>query len=76
MKIQKADAADQYSMIWLPGRDELFYITPRDLAALSGARRPRGVWVQQLMSFSPATGTRTAITSGVTNNMDAALCSQ
>jgi len=76
MKLQKVASAEQYSMIWLPGRDELLYTTPRDLASLPGARRERGVWVQQLMRFTPATGTSQAITSGVTNNLDAALCRQ
>ena len=76
MKLQKAASAEQYSMIWLPGREDLLYTTPRDMASLPGARKVRHVWVQQLMLFNPKTGTRTAITSGVTNNVDAVLCSQ
>lgn len=76
MKLQKVASAEQYSMIWLPGRDELFYITPVDMAALPGAPRKRSVWVQQLMLFDPATGANKAITSGITNNLDASLCSQ
>ncbi len=76
MKLQKAASAVQNSMIWLPGREELLYTTPKAMALLPGARRARHVWVQQLMLFNPATGTNQAITSGVTNNMDVALCRQ
>ena len=76
MKLQKAASAEQYSMIWLPGRDELFYTTPTDMASLPGARTERRVWTQQLMLFNPATGTAKAITSGATRNMDASLCRQ
>jgi len=55
------------------GRDELLYTTPDDLAPLRGTRRERQVWVRQLIRFEPATGKSTAITSGVTNNLDASL---
>jgi hypothetical protein len=62
--------------LWLPGREQLLYTTPEDLAPLPGARRKRKVWVQQLILFDPATGKSTAITSGVTNNFDASWCSK
>jgi hypothetical protein len=76
VKLQKAASAEQYSMIWLPGRDDLLYTTSRDMASLAGARKARHVWVQQLMLFNPTTGKHTPITSGVTSNLDAALCGQ
>ena len=73
--IKLSKAASAYSALWLPGSDELLYTTPRDTVQLPGARRERTVWSQQLMLFDPASGKRTAITSGVTNNVDASLCS-
>jgi hypothetical protein len=50
------------------------YATPRHLEALPGGGRERDVWVQQLMLFDPAIGTSKAITSGVSNNVEASLC--
>ena len=76
MKLTKVASASQYDILWLPGREELLYTTPQDLAPVPGARRERQVWVQQLILFDPATGTSTAITSGVTNNFDASWCSR
>ena len=76
MQLKKVASASQYDILWLPGREELLYTTPIGLAALPGARRERNVWEQQLILFNPATGKSTAITSGVTNNMDASLCSR
>jgi hypothetical protein len=72
MKLSKVASASD--ILWLPGRDELLYITPEGLAPLPGAGRERNVWVQHLMLFDPATGKNTAITSGVTNDLDASLC--
>lgn len=60
--------------LWLPERDEIVYATPRDTAPLPGPGRERGVWVQHLMLFNPATDQITAITSGVSNNLDPAWC--
>jgi hypothetical protein len=74
MKLTKVASAAQYGILWLPGRDQLLYTTPVDLAPLPGARRQRNVWVRQLILFDPATGKGAAITSGVTNNLDASLC--
>lgn len=76
MKLQKVASAVQYSMMWLPGREDLVYITPTDMASLPGAGRARRVWVHQLMMFNPTTGAHQAITSGIANNVDAALCHQ
>jgi hypothetical protein len=59
---------------WLPGRDQIVYVTPQDLAPLPGGHRKRNVWVQQLMFFDPVKGTPTAITSGLTNNVDPSWC--
>ena len=67
MKLTKAASGN--AAAWLPDRDELFYTSPRDMASLAGARRPRGVWVEHLMVFNPASGKTTAITSGITNNL-------
>jgi len=72
MKLIKAGSGNFEA--WLPGRDEFFYTSPRDMAALGGARRPRGVWVEHLMVFDPASGKTTAITSGVTNNKQPRVC--
>ncbi len=76
MTLTKVGSARQDDILWAPGRDELLYVTPRDLAALPGAGHERNVWVQNLMLFDPASGKRTAITSGVTNNLDASVCSR
>jgi hypothetical protein len=74
MILSKAETADQSSALWLPRRDELLYVTPRDLTTLPGGRKGRGVWSQHLMLFDPGTGKSTAITSGVTNDIDPSLC--
>jgi WD40 repeat protein len=59
---------------WIPGRDDFIYTAPRELASLTGARRPRSVWVQHLMVYSAASGQVTAITSGITNNRQPSVC--
>ena len=59
--------------MWLPGRNEIIYSTPRELAALTPSSKHR-VWSTHLMVFDPATRRRTPITSGVTNNMQPAPC--
>jgi hypothetical protein len=66
--------ASAYSAFWLPGRDQIVYVTPQGLAPLPGGQRKHSVWVQQLMFFDPVKGTRAAITSGLTNNVDPAWC--
>jgi hypothetical protein len=76
MKLTKVATTFPNSVLWLPGRDELLYTTPEYLAPLPGASRERQVWVQQLIRFEPATVKSTAITSGLSNNVDAALCSK
>jgi hypothetical protein len=72
MKLTKAASGN--AAAWLPDRDELFYTSPRDMASLGGARRPRSVWVEHLMVFNPASGKTTAITNGVTNNLQPSVC--
>jgi hypothetical protein len=74
MKLIRVATAFPNGVLWLPGRDELLYTTPENLAPLPGARRERQVWVQQLIRFEPETGKSAAITSGVTDNFDASLC--
>jgi hypothetical protein len=54
---------------WLPSRDIFFYASPRDRASLGGVPPSRGAWMEHLMAFDPASGKSTAITSGVTNNV-------
>jgi len=66
--------ASAYIAFWLPGRDRIVYVTPQDLAPLPGAQRKHNVWVQQLMLFDPLKGASTAITSGLTNNVDPSWC--
>lgn len=72
MKLSKVASA--YIAFWLPGRDQIVYVTPQGLAPLPGRQRKHSVWVQQLMFFDPVKGTPTAITSGLTNNMDPSWC--
>jgi hypothetical protein len=66
--------ASAYTAFWLPGRDQIVYVTPLDLAPLPGTQRKHNVWVQQLMFFDPVKGTPTAITSGLSNNTDPSWC--
>jgi hypothetical protein len=66
--------ASAYTAFWLPGRNQIVYITPQDLAFLPGGPRKRNVWVQQLMFFDPVKGVPVAITSGLTNNVDPSWC--
>jgi hypothetical protein len=66
--------ASAYTAFWLPGRDQIVYVTPQDLSPLEGGHRKRNVWVQQLMFFDPVKGVPTAITSGLTNNVDPSWC--
>jgi hypothetical protein len=66
--------ASAYTAFWLPGRDQIIYVTPQDLAPLPGKQRKHNVWVQQLIFFDPAKGTPTAITSGLTSNVDPSWC--
>jgi hypothetical protein len=72
MKLGKAASGN--AAAWLPSRDRFFYTTPRDMASLPGARRPRGVWVEQLRLFDPESGRSTAITSGLSNNVQPIVC--
>jgi hypothetical protein len=72
MKLVKAASGN--AAAWLPSRDRFFYTTPRDMANLPGARRPRSVWVEQLMLFDPESGKSTAITSGLSNNVQPVVC--
>jgi hypothetical protein len=44
MKLREAATAFPYSMIWLPGREELLYVTPMQTAPLPGGRGDRNVW--------------------------------
>jgi hypothetical protein len=66
--------ASAYTAFWLPGRDQIVFVTPEGLAPLPGQQRKHNVWVQQLMFFDPAKGTPIAITSGLTNNVDPSWC--
>jgi hypothetical protein len=66
--------ASAYTAFWLPGRDQIVYVTPQDLVPLPGGQRKHNVWVQQLMFFDPVNGMPTAITSGPTNNVDSSWC--
>jgi hypothetical protein len=72
MQLIKAGSGN--SGTWLRARDVFFYTSPRDLIPLGGARQPRGVWVEHLMSFDPASKKTTAITSGITNNVQPSVC--
>ena len=66
--------ASAYYAFWLPGRDQIVYVTPQGLAPLPGQQRKHNVWVQQLMFFDPLNAVPIAITSGLTNNVDPSWC--
>ncbi len=72
--LKLSTVASAYTAFWLPGRDQIVYVTPAGLAPLSGQQRKHNVWVQQLMFFDPVKATPTAITSGLTNNVDPSWC--
>ena len=72
MKLTKAGSGNAEA--WLPARDVFFYTSPRELASLGGSRRPRGVRVEHLMTFDPASGKTTAVTSGITHNLQPSIC--
>ncbi len=72
MKVSIVASAEM--AFWLPGRDQIVYLTPQDVVPLLGGPRKRNVWVQQLMSFDPVKGVPTAITSGLANNVDPSWC--
>jgi hypothetical protein len=72
MKLSPVASAS--NAFWLPGRDQIVYVTPQHLAPLPGGQGKHNVWVQQLMSFDPAKGPPTAITSDLSNNVDASWC--
>jgi hypothetical protein len=61
--------------MWLPGRDEIVYSTPRDLVSLTHSSKHQ-VWSSHLMVFDPAAHRRTPVTSGVTNNIQPAPCTR
>ncbi len=72
MKLVKAASGN--AAAWLPAHDRFFYTTPRDMASMPGARRALTVWVEQLMLFDPESGKSTAITSGLSNNVQPVVC--
>lgn len=72
MKLRTVASAE--IAFWLPGRDQIVYVTPFDLAPLPGSAGKHSVWVQQLMSFDPLKAASTAITSGLTDSRDPSWC--
>jgi len=66
--------ASAFTAFWLPGSDQIVYVTPGGLAPLPGQQRKHNVWVQQLMFFDPVKAAPTAITSGLANNVDPSWC--
>ena len=66
--------ASAYTAFWLPGRDQIVYVTPQDLAPLPGGNAKHKVWVQHLMFFDPLKGKPTPVTSGLSTNVDPAWC--
>jgi Tol biopolymer transport system component len=59
--------------VWLPNGDAIIYETPRDLVPLQPTGRRR-VWSAHLVRFDLATRTEARLTSGVTNNVQPAVC--
>jgi hypothetical protein len=72
MKLTSVASAE--TAFWLPGRDQIVYLTPQNLAPLPGGSRKHNVWVQDVMFFDPVKGVPTAITSGLADNVDPAWC--
>ncbi|HXS95737.1 MAG TPA: hypothetical protein VN736_14130 [Candidatus Limnocylindrales bacterium] len=58
---------------WVPGRDAIFYSTPRDTARLPWSPKHEE-WVAQLVVFDLATRKTTAVTRGLADNIDASVC--
>jgi len=58
---------------WLPGRNAIIYVTPRDLAPLPPSGK-HNVWSADLAMFDLTTRTATRLTSGITNNQQPTLC--
>jgi hypothetical protein len=59
--------------VWLPGRNAIIYTTPRDLVPLGASERP-AVWSAQLAMFDVETSKEKRLTSGLSNNVQPALC--
>jgi len=59
--------------MWLPGRDDIIYSTPRDLVSLTPSGKHQ-VWSSHLVVFDPSTRHVTPVTSGVANNIQPAPC--
>lgn len=72
MKLRTVASAE--TAFWLSRRDQIVYVTPQSLEPWPGGHGKHNVWVQQLMFFDPSKGTPTAITSGLTNNVDPSWC--
>jgi hypothetical protein len=72
MRLSTVASAD--TAFWLPGRDQIVFLTPQNLAPLPGQQGKHNVWAQQLMFFDPVKATPAAITSGLTNNVDPSWC--
>lgn len=72
LKLRTVASAE--TAFWLPGRDQIVYLTPRNLAPLPDDRWKRNVWAQQLMFFDPVKGNPTAITSGISDTVDPSWC--
>jgi hypothetical protein len=58
---------------WLPGREAIVYSTPRNLVPLP-ASGEHSVWSSQLAMFDLTTHKQSVLTSGLTNNLEPALC--
>jgi Tol biopolymer transport system component len=59
--------------VWLPDNTRIVFSTPRDLAALPWSPR-RSVWVAHLGIFDLTSHSETALTSGITNDVQPTLC--
>jgi hypothetical protein len=58
---------------WIPGRDVIFYTTPRDTAPMPWAPK-HTAWVERLVTFDVATRKTTPVTTGFSDDMDPVLC--
>jgi hypothetical protein len=59
--------------VWVPGKTAILYVPPRVLTPLPG-RTGHSVWVSHVVLFDLSTQKTTAITSGLTSDLDLSVC--
>jgi len=67
------EAGSGLGAAWIPGRDVIFFTTPRDLAPLPWSPN-HTAWVERLVTFDVATRKTTPVTKGFSDDLDPVLC--